>query len=176
MWTCKDSITFGERAPARATRATTPVVVAVLLVVGVVATAVTGSLIYDARQAAADVEPVEWTVLRTEVEEHVGTTGRDRPVVEYEYTYGGETYTNDNVFPGPGDQPDATLGTSGPSAGGVVERYEAGERVTVHVDPNDPSESCLLARGPAEGLYAMVAFFGLFSLLAAVGLGRRLRG
>lgn len=151
-------------------------VLVVLLVLGLVATAATGYLIYDTRRAAAGTESVAGTVLRTDVEEHAGTTGEDRPVVEYEYTYGGETYTNDDVFPGPGDRPDATLGGDGPDAEAIVARYDVGQRVTVHVDPDDPSESYLIERGAPQGLYAMAAFFGLFSLLAGVGLGRSFRG
>lgn len=154
-----------------------PAVLAAFLIVGLLAAGGVGYLIYDIEQAASGYEKAEGTVLGTHVEEYPGTeTGQDLPVVEYRYTYEGKTYENDNVFAGPSDQPDNSIRGDGPSAEEVVDRFETGETVTVYVNPDDPRESYLIKRGPSNGLYFMMAFFGLFAVGGGYGLVRNHTG
>lgn len=115
---------------------------------------------------------VEGTVTATDVVS--GSTSRGSSysaVITYEYRFDGQTYTNDDY---------ALVG--GPSfvsprgAREFLESYTAGDRVTVYVVPQNPSNS-FLKRG-AVGLYAYAIMAGLvlLGLLGVVGLVGDLRG
>lgn len=61
------------------------------------------------------------------------------PRITYEYTVAGETYTNDNLYPGP-----ATSGSSDKNEQQkMVQQYPEGETVEAYYDPSDPSHSFL---------------------------------
>lgn len=92
------------------------------------------------------------------------------PVVEYEYTENGETYTGDR-FAYPIDS--YSFGSS-EEARELAEEYETGSLVTVHVDPNRPSRSVLKTDGkmlghlPLVGTIIGLGFFA-FGALWTVG-------
>jgi hypothetical protein len=61
------------------------------------------------------------------------------PDVTYRYTYDGNTYTNDNVFPG-----SSRFNKGVGEARDVVENHPEGKQVTVYVNDADPTESYLV--------------------------------
>lgn len=95
-------------------------------------------------------EPVTAQVRNTELETanpgthekgDPGNTGRGQyaPVITYEYTVDGETYTNDNLYPGPG-----TAGSSDRSEQEeILNNYQEGETVEAYYDPDDPAVAFL---------------------------------
>ncbi len=121
------------------------------------------------------------TVTATDIDVQTDDDGDESysPVVSYEYTVdvrdsegsvanenvtrsrGGETYENDNVFPG-GFQRSRS---SRSWAEGIVAEYEAGSEATVRYNPDDPSRAYLRNDGlPSLWIggivYAVVALLG----------------
>jgi len=95
------------------------------------------------------------------------------PVVVYDYTVGGETYTNDNVFPG-GLQ---RWRSDRSWAEGIVSEYGVGDEVTVAYNPDDHTRAYLRNDGPpwswvGAAVYAVVALAGGVWLVRT-GLRRR---
>lgn len=67
------------------------------------------------------------------------TSTKYSPKIRYEYTVEGETYTNDNLYPGP-----ATSGSSNKDEQQeILRKYPEGESVEVYYDPNEPPVSFL---------------------------------
>jgi len=123
--------------------------------------------IYQPTQTWQETEPVEGTVQSTEVVRESGEDGPHYvPVVTYEYTYDGQTYTNDeySLVGGP-------AGETPGEAEDALEPYSTGESVTVHVVSSGPSES-YLQRGSVGtllyGIVGLLVFMGLFSVFALV--------
>lgn len=87
---------------------------------------------------------VQGEITEVAVEQDVDGTGADRdrvyrPVVEYTYTYEGETYTGDDLTAS-----DITQNFGSESAAREeLDEYEEGERITVSIDPKNPTESYL---------------------------------
>lgn len=130
-----------------------------------------GYVYYDQQQAVADAVEVEGTVLHSRVAQE--GTSRDNdddyyPVVEYRYTYGGEEYTNDDVFAGP-----TTGSTSRLDAQRIVADYSGGDRVTVHVDPDTPRDSYLIADTDPVFLLAVTGVGLAVAILSAAPYVRR---
>jgi len=123
--------------------------------------------IYQPTQTWQDTEPVEGTVQSTDVERQNTDNGFEyRPVVTYQYSYDGRTFTNDD-FSLVGD-----ASTEGPrGAEEKIEPYSAGETVTVEVVTTDPSRS-YLERGSVGfkfyGIVVFLAFLGGVGVLALV--------
>lgn len=115
----------------------------------------------------ADVT-VEGTVVSTEVQENMaGQNDSYAPVVTYRYQYDGQTYKSDNLEAGLGAKQYQNEST----AESIVAQYAEGDRVTVHLDTDEPSGSFL--RPPSHGLfeYVLVLFPLLFAgLVAYAGL------
>lgn len=114
------------------------------------------------------------TVGSTEVEVKTDDEGDKSysPVVEYEYSVGGESYTNDNVFPG-GFQ---RWRDSRSWAGGIVAEYTTGGEATVIYNPDEPGRAYLRNDGlPSSWIlgiaYAFVALLG-GSWLVRTGIRR----
>ncbi len=86
-------------------------------------------------------------------------------VVEYSYTYEGQRYTSDNVYPG-----SARSNEFGAISGArdVVEKYPEGSTATVYVDSRNPDRSYLIRR-PNTLRYVGLGVIGLVIL----GLGVR---
>ena len=139
------------------------------MVIGILFAAAGGYMIYDQRQAVENADRVEATVVGTDVREASGSDKSSGtsyyPVVEYRYTYDGQEYTNDNVFPG-----SRSRSTGKARAEEIASEYDLGETVTVHVDPENPSESFLIQ----ETDYLIPALFGGFGLIIILLGGRSL--
>lgn len=95
---------------------------------------------------------------------------RYRPAVTYRYTYGGNTYTSDQVFPDGGH-------VSGRArAEDVVSEYSSGDVVTAHVVPGRPGTAYLVKTRP-NVVKALFAVFGAVLVLAGANtVVRSLRG
>lgn len=147
-----------------------PVVLGVLLIVA------GGYLYVSERQATANAEPVDATVLSTEVyDAEPGDAPNDRTdddyraSVEYQYAYDGQTYTSETLCPGAG-QGCAPKGKTPRKAEKFLEGYPEGETVTAYVRSDDPSKSYLVAGGSS------VEYLGLagVGVVVTVLAGRRL--
>jgi hypothetical protein len=81
----------------------------------------------------------------------------DVPIVEYEYTVAGETYTSDTIWPA-GIEPvsDRLLSGVGNFPQRVVSRYVVGDEVTVHYDPDDPGVAFLRRDRNVAGAMALL--------------------
>lgn len=115
-----------------------------VLVFLVISVAIAGYGGYDYLQqseAVRDAVEVDATVVATGVEQESGRRGRvdHRPTATFEYSYEGETYTGNSVFPG---SVTPTYDTES-AAREVVADYETGDTVTAYVDPASPGSSFL---------------------------------
>jgi len=113
--------------------------------------------------AVQENEPVEATAQSTDVAVKTDDDGDRsyRPVVTYEYTVDGETYTTDNVFPGGFTRWDGSREWAERIAG----QYQRGDRVTVQYRPGEPSNAYLRNDG-----FPDVWWVGLLAILVvAVG-------
>lgn len=90
-----------------------------------------------------------------------------RPVVVYEYTVDGETYENDNVFPGDFRR----YRNSQSWAEGIVAEYEVGTEATISYNPDDPGRAYIRNDGlPSSRMGGAV--YALAALLLAVSFIR----
>lgn len=139
---------------------------ALFSVVGLVMVYIGGGKLYAVWRATRAFESVPARVVSARLVEGPDRASRTyAPEVTYEYTYGGEEYTNSNVHPG------GTWMTGNRARmQGIVDEYDdrVGEEVTAHVDPDDP-ESAYLRVGKLWHAYLTVAF-GLVVLSVALGL------
>lgn len=127
-----------------------------------------GYSIYEEQVQLHTAVEVEGTVLDAETVTHGGRTGGGvEPDIRYRYTYDGQTYTSDVVFPGADS--DATYSR----ATQLVNRYENRSTITVYVVPNDPDESYLVK--DTRGDLGQVAFT-FIGLLMAFLPARKLLG
>lgn len=121
--------------------------------IGLVAVGVGGLFVYNAAKTyqatgrRQEYEPVEAQILESGVETDVSPSAEDPsenmarylPNIRYEYTVGGETYTNDNLYPGP-----TTSGShTEEKTRELVDGYPAGETAEAFYDPDDPGKSFL---------------------------------
>ena len=124
-----------------------------------------------------EAEPVDATVLEVDIEESNSRRGISYdPRVEYEYRYGGTTYTGDDVFPG---SIKPTYNTES-EAREVVGQYKEveGEVTTAYVDPEDPEDAFLkdtTTKAPIE-LAAIAGFITTLILLNGIGAQNPGRG
>ena len=128
--------------------------------------------IYQPTQTWQDTESVQGTVESTEVVQETGEDGPQYvPVVTYSYTYGGETYTNDeySLVGGP-------AGETPGQARDALEPYSAGESVSVHVVSSDPSEAYLERGSTGIFMYCIVGFLALMGGLSVFALVADLLG
>ncbi|MFC6974174.1 DUF3592 domain-containing protein [Halomicroarcula sp. GCM10025709] len=97
----------------------------VLIALGVVFAGLGGYLYVDQQAAIENSVPIEGTVVASEVEIDRPADPDDAtsyyPVVTYRYEYDGQSFTNDNVFPGTGRQ-----STSESRAAEIVREYAEG--------------------------------------------------
>lgn len=135
----------------------------------------TGAATYVLQMTVA--EPVEAEVLSTSVTTEacsVDESCRQRyvPDVTYRFTYEGEEYTGDQVFP------DASSGgsVSRDVAASTASEYEAGDRVTVHVVPGRPDTAYLVGTGPNLAAAVFAIFGALLTLAGANGIRQGLLG
>jgi len=144
-----------------------------MLVVGL---AIAGFGTYDylhQSEAISDAVAVDATVTATEVDSVSQRRGGldYRPVVSYEYTYEGESYTSSNLYPAT-FEPD--YGTES-AAEAELQGYERGGPVTAYVNPEAPSEAFLEAEtstGPLKlaGIGGVTVLIAGASVLRGIGL------
>ncbi len=113
--------------------------------------------------AVQENRPTEATVQSTDVAVQTDDDGDRsyRPVVTYEYTVDGETYTTDNVFPGGFARWDDSRARAERIAG----QYRPGDTVTVHYRPGEPGHAYLRNDG-----FPDVWWVGLLCVMV-LGLG-----
>jgi hypothetical protein len=148
--------------------------------VGLAFTGAGGFIIFNHYQATMHSTPVDGVVVESSVADlegnpSAGDPGGSRPYIEYRYTYKGTTYTSSKLCPGEGN-----LGCYGPNtekeAQSVVDRYPEGSSVTVHVDPDDPSNVYLIEEG-LPLVYLVPVGMGLLAIVGtAVRFVKQLSG
>lgn len=126
-----------------------------------------GYLTYDAVGATATAEEVDAVVKDSHVSRVSGAERKYRVRVTYEYTYGGENYTSDNVFAG---TTDADRFSNRGSAESFMGSYPEGETVTAHIDPDDPSRAHLESGIRLRSLvgYAVLILIGVVTFAGGV--------
>jgi hypothetical protein len=114
--------------------------------------------------AVQENQPTEATVQSTDIDVKTDDDGDKSysPVVTYEYTVDGQTYTEDNVFPGGFQRYDGSRSW----AANVVDQYEPGDQVTVYYRPGAPSHAYLRNDGLPDSMY-----IGVIAVLVAIGGG-----
>jgi hypothetical protein len=139
-----------------------------LVVVGVVPTV-------SHNIAVQENQPTEATVQSTDVAVKTDDDGDRsyRPVVRYEYTVDGRSYTNDNVFPGGFRRWQGTRAW----AERIADQYDAGDRVTVQYRPGQPADTYLRDDGLPDswwfGVVTILVLGGGGAGLVATGFRRR---
>lgn len=113
------------------------------ILVLVVGLAVAGYGAYDYSQQSAAIEnsvEVDATITGTNVDSirTSGTTQFD-PDVRFEYSYQGESYTSDNLYPASASENYDTKS----GAQSAIQEYEQGETVTAYVNPDSPGDAFL---------------------------------
>jgi len=83
------------------------------------------------------------------------------PIIEYNYTAGGQTYQGSRIFPG------TSMSFDHSTAQNIVNRYQPGAAVTVHYDPGDPTQAVLETKAKGGNLFLILG--GVFALLGIVG-------
>lgn len=119
--------------------------------------AVTAYLDYNSEKVRVD-----GTVTSSEVERDSSRRGVSYdPDIEYEYSYNGQTYSNDNVKPGAG-----SISMSRSEAESLVSNYSEGDVVTVYIDAESPSTSWLVNELPIGTIVtsSLISIAGLFIL------------
>lgn len=115
---------------------------------------------------------VEGTVENTDVDEisGSGTSSNEQyePVVEYSYTYEGQEYTSESVYPGLEKQ-----FSSEEKAEEVTGQYSPGQTTTVYVNEENPSRAFLIEETQYFGPLMMV-IGGVFFAGAGAAMFRRL--
>jgi type II secretory pathway pseudopilin PulG len=144
----------------------------VVLVVSLAGTLLSGYLlVYQPQQRIDAAQATNATVVSSNVDRIDRSNERDRfrPNITYQYEFDGESYTNNNYFPG-GNQGAEQF--SQPVARDRADTFQPGRNVTAYVNPDNPNQSYLLERGPQQTDYLTVAVLGLFAVVSGYrGLG-----
>jgi len=98
-----------------------------------------GYVLYTQSAAMQGAVAVDATVETATLEGKAGS--KFAPSVVYRYEYDGETYENDDLYPGV-----VTQETSGDRAFEISSKYGQDAEITAYVDPNDPSEAYLIEK------------------------------
>lgn len=136
--------------------------VLVLVLVGIFLGGIGFLPVYEHNVAVQEGQPTTAVIQSTSVDVDVDDDG-DRsytPVVVYEYTVDGTTYTSDNTFPGRFTR----TRESQSWARGIVDEYEPGDEVTVHYDPANPGNAYLRNDGWPTTWYLGIAYVLLASI------------
>jgi hypothetical protein len=138
------------------------------IVVGLAMVAFGGQTLVAQQQAVSTYEPVDATVLSSEVSVHRNAQGTMySAAITYRYTVDGRTYESSDVRPGPGGWRKGEEW-----ARRVVRNHPEGATVTAYHDPDAPGESYLVE--DRSLLWpSVVAGIGL---LLAAALSRKLVG
>jgi hypothetical protein len=138
------------------------------ILVGLGMVAFGGQTLVAQQQAISTYEPVEATVLSSEVSVHRNAQGTMySAAITYRYSVDGRTYESSDVRPGPGGWRKGEEW-----ARRVVRTHPEGATATAYYDPDDPGESYLVED---RSLLWPSVIAGVGLLLAA-GLSRKLVG
>jgi hypothetical protein len=144
-----------------------------LLVLAVALVGAGGYSYVQQGQAVGDAVAVQATVDSARVERLDAGRGIDyEPEIEYTYRYRGETYTSEQVFPGP------TIRTYSDrsNAESIVRSYEPGTAVRAYVRPSDPSNAFLIRERTPWPTRALAVGGVLLGLVVLAGLGEKRPG
>jgi len=142
------------------------------LVVGLGFIAGSGVLTYDAYQDRTATEEVDGTIVSSTVS---GSIASETYLahIRYEYSHEGRNYTRSNIFAR--TEQNAAEFSSREDAESFIADYPEGSSVTVHVDPDDPSNPYLAYETRLQNW----AIFPLLTLLGGTLVGfvfREIRG
>ena len=142
-----------------------PGALGLMAVIGLVFMTAGGATYAVNANTLSNAETTEATVVSTEVGESIpadSKVGKDYyPVVFYSYSVGSQQYEGSNLRAGSGRQVGDRFW-----AEDIVDKYEAGDKITVHYKASDPSDSFIKGSMP---LYPYGLFgFGLLFFLPAV--------
>jgi hypothetical protein len=144
-----------------------------LLVLAVALVGAGGYSYVQQGQAVSDAVTVQATVDSARVERIETRRGVDyEPEIEYTYEYQGETYTSEQVFPGP------TIRTYSDrsNAESIVRSYEPGTTVRAYVRPSAPSNAFLIRERTPWPARALAVGGVLLGLVVLAGLGEKRPG
>jgi len=144
-----------------------------LLVLAVALVGAGGYSYVQQGQAVGDAITVQATVDSAQVERIDSRRSIDyEPEIEYTYRYRGETYTSEQVFPGP------TIRTYSDrsNAESIVRSYEPGTAVQAYVRPSDPSNAFLIRERTPWPTRALAVGGVLLGLVVLAGLGEKRPG
>jgi hypothetical protein len=122
--------------------------VAVMVFLGIFGVVLGTGPVYDHNRAVQEHVPANATIQETDIDMKEDDDGDKsyRPVITYEYTVDGETYTADNIFPGRTTRWDGSRSW----AENIVDEYEvgsnekvSGDPVVINYSPNDPNKAYL---------------------------------
>jgi hypothetical protein len=139
-----------------------------LLVLAVILIGAGGYSYVQQGQAVDNAVTVQATVDSARVERIDGRRSIDyEPEIEYTYRYQGETYTNEQVFPGP------TIRTYSDrsKAQSVVRSYEPGTTVQAYVRPSAPGDAYLIRERTPWPARAFAIGGVLLCIVVLAGLG-----
>jgi hypothetical protein len=112
---------------------------------------------------------VDGTVLSCRISRHL--LAPPRPEIRYGYAFGGSSYVSNRIWPG---EILAIMPVmSGRAAQKLAGRFPEGRKVTVRVNPADPTEAALIP-GPRKASLWMAVFttFLVLSIWAPLSMGR----
>lgn len=112
---------------------------------------------------------VEATVLSSEFDPEGRYDDDFYVFIEYRYSYEGETYTSDNIYPGASSR----VIDDEQRAREIIQQYPAGETVTAYVNGDDPTESYLIEADTGGTVLGTAVLLGLgvIALLATLVYG-----
>jgi hypothetical protein len=141
-----------------------------LLVLAVILIGAGGYSYVQQGQAVDNAVTVQATVDSARVERIDGRRSIEyEPEIEYTYRYQGETYTSEQVFPGP------TIRTYSDrsKAQSVVRSYEPGTTVQAYVRPSAPGDAYLIRERTPWPARALVLGSVLLGIVVLAGLGEK---
>jgi hypothetical protein len=119
----------------------------------VVGLAVAGVGAYDYTQQSAAIESsveVDATITGKNVNSVITSgTSQFNPEVNFEYSYEGESYTSNNLYPASASKNYDTKS----AAQSAMDEYEQGETVTAYVDPDSPGDAFLKNEKSSSSLW-----------------------
>ncbi len=147
-----------------------PLLLGGIFVVLGIALLIFGSRERKKAKAAAAWPTVNGTIASSRLDQSTRTERREgrsythtsyKPVVEYSYAIGGQTYQGNRIFPG------ATMSYDQGTAQNIVNRYQPGSTATVHYDPANPAMAVLEIKAKGGNLFFIMGI--VFASLGLVG-------
>ena len=124
-------------------------------------------------EAVRESVEVDATITELDVETDSGTSSNPGanfdPVVEFEYTYNGNSYTGTKIYPADIEQNYETQS----GAESAIEGYEQGTQTTAYVSPDQPGDAFLKNQTSNAPVIAIV-LGGVFTLFATVSAVRNI--